>query len=59
LEHRNSPGIAIGAGVTFKFFHIRISSEIRYTRWANEAFVIVPPQASSSNQADILVGLTF
>ncbi len=62
LRHRNTPGVVFGAGVTFKFLHLRISPEARYTHWLTNTFETVnqPPAAiSNPNQADLLVGITF
>ena len=61
LANRNSPGFAVGGGVTFKVLHIRISPEFRYTRWGSSAFQIAQEGApvSNSNQEDLLVGFTF
>jgi hypothetical protein len=52
--------LAIGAGFSFKLPLIRISSEIRYTRWWNPPFSGVNDIVlSERNQADLLVGITF
>jgi opacity protein-like surface antigen len=62
LQKRNSPGFAVGGGVTFKILHVRISPEFRYTRWGSSAFQISQfqlGQVSNVNQEDLLVGFTF
>jgi hypothetical protein len=66
LSHRNSPGFAVGGGVTVKVLHIRISPEFRYTRWGSSALQFaqfegpgLPSPVSNANQENILVGFTF
>ena len=54
----NTAGYALGGGVTFKLAHLRIPPEIRFTHWLSSAFVI-PYIGTGSNQADLLVGVTF
>lgn len=53
----NTAGFTLGGGVTLKALFIRLSPEIRYTRFSgvNESGPIVRAQ----NQADFLVGFTF
>jgi len=56
----NTAGVSVGGGVTLKLLHLRLSPEIRYTRWRTPAFSSAYiPVTSTSNQADILVGFTF
>lgn len=64
LSNRNSPGFAVGGGVTLKLFRIRVSPEIRYTHWGNEAFggALETPHGSLrsvTNQTDLIVGFAF
>jgi hypothetical protein len=61
LQHRNSPGFVIGGGLMVKLLHIRISPELRYTRWGSNAFNLLSAGAPTSNpnQEDFLVGVTF
>lgn len=61
LRNRNSAGFSAGGGVTIKWQRVRISPEIRYTRWANEAFAATTfgNLNSNLNQLDVLVGFTF
>jgi opacity protein-like surface antigen len=54
----NSPGFALGGGVSLKLLSLRISPEIRYTHW-NSSAVAISSIASTRNQADLLVGFTF
>ena len=56
----NTPGVCAGGGITLKLLHLRISPEIRYTKWPTPAFSSAyVPVISTSNQADVLVGITF
>jgi hypothetical protein len=61
LQHRNSPGFVIGGGLMFKPLHIRISPEVRYTRWGTNSFNLLSAGSSTSNpnQEDFMVGVTF
>jgi len=61
LLHRNTPGVAVGAGITLKLSSIRISPEIRYTRWGTNTFQIGQSRSSTSNpnQEDVIFGITF
>jgi hypothetical protein len=62
VQNRNSPGFAVGGGVTLKWWHLRVSPEIRYTHWGNNAFRTFLAEAtatSNPNQTDVLVGFTF
>jgi len=57
----NTAGVSVGGGVTLKLLHLRLSPEIRYTKWPTPAFssAYAGPVISMSNQADLLVGVTF
>ncbi|MFN0105538.1 MAG: outer membrane beta-barrel protein [Bryobacteraceae bacterium] len=46
-------GFLGAAGLEFKVPHVRISPEVRYTRWGNSGAII------STNQFDLLIGLSF
>lgn len=61
LRNRNSPGFSFGGGVAFKWSRLKVSPEIRYTRWGDEAFAAnsFGNLNSNLNQADVLVGFTF
>ena len=56
----SSAGVALGGGITLKVIHLRLSPEIRYTHWGQDAF---SPNngfvGSNSNQVDLLVGFTL
>jgi len=54
FSNRNTGGFAVGGGVTLKVLHLRLSPEIRCTRWANSSFV-----GAAQNPADLLVGFTW
>jgi hypothetical protein len=64
VQPPNNPstaGLTAGAGVTLRLLHLRVSPEIRYTWWSNQAF---SPSyhgfvTTRSNQADLLIGATF
>lgn len=60
LRDRTTTGIVLGAGLEVRAILIRISPEIRYTRWGAEQFR--GPNDSliwNRNQAEFLVGFTF
>ncbi len=55
-----SSGVAVGGGVTLKTGPARFSPEIRYTRWPTPPFAAgYNFVLSTSNQVDLLIGLTF
>jgi len=59
-SYLSNDGFAIGGGVDIKLLVLRISPEIRYSRWGKDAtvtgFLAAP---SNINQAEFLVGLSF
>jgi hypothetical protein len=60
LANSTTKGFVIGFGAELKAIVVRISPEIRYTRWGSAHFKI--PNGSSlsnQNQAEFLVGFTF
>ena len=64
VQPPNNPstaGLTAGAGITLRLLRLRLSPEIRYTWWSNQAFVTGNyfGVATKSNQADLLIGLTF
>lgn len=60
LGNINSRGFVLGAGVSVKALLIRISPEVRYTRWGAQHFLDPNGLLSSNqNQAEFLVGITF
>lgn len=57
-----SKGFVIGGGVELKALLVRITPEIRYTRWGTQQFNSVISGGSlrsKLNQAEFLVGITF
>lgn len=60
LRERTTTGIVLGAGLEVGALVIRISPEVRYTRWGSSQFR-GPNDAlrSNRNQAEFLVGFTF
>jgi hypothetical protein len=54
-------GFVLAAGLDFKLKIIRISPEIRYTRWMSDSAATAPAAAvtSNQNQAALLVGISF
>jgi len=53
-------GFTLGAGVEVKLLRLRVTPELRYTRWGSDH--IVPfslPFQSNQNQAEFLAGFTF
>ncbi len=60
LTGRNGVGPTLGAGLELKVRRVRISSEIRYTRWGASGFkAALGGFASQLNQADLLLGIAF
>ncbi|HYL75480.1 MAG TPA: outer membrane beta-barrel protein [Bryobacteraceae bacterium] len=60
-SYLSKKGFALGAGVDFKLLLLKLTPEIRYSRWGSDAtaspvFNIVP---SKQNQAEFLIGLSF
>jgi opacity protein-like surface antigen len=61
FNKRNDIGFAFGFGVAFKLGPIRISPELRYTRWNGENLrdPINALLRTNRNQGDFLMGFTF
>jgi hypothetical protein len=69
LKNGFTAGATIGGGIDLKLLVVRISPEIRFTRWGSQQFNgIFPPGSasgsggsltSSQNQVEFLVGITF
>jgi hypothetical protein len=57
----DTAGVGVGGGITLKLLRLRLSPEIRYTRWPTPPFssAYVGPVVSTGNQVDLLVGFTF
>ncbi len=62
LERSGSHGLVLGAGLMIDLKLVKLSPEIRYTRWNNNVFGVsstpITPK-SVKNQADFLIGFTF
>ena len=60
LGNTTTRGFVLGAGISVKALLIRVSPEIRYTRWGAQHFLDPNGGLSSNqNQAEFLVGITF
>lgn len=57
----NDIGFVFGGGVEFKLGHVRITPELRYTRWGSENFrdPVAALLRTNKNQGDFILGLTF
>ena len=58
LQNADSKGFVFGAGFRYNLGLVKISPEIRYTRWDNEPFQL-PNLKSVRNQTEFLIGITF
>jgi Outer membrane protein beta-barrel domain len=58
LQDANSKGLVFGVGFRYDLGLVKVSPEIRYTRWDNEPFRL-PNLTSARNQTEFLVGITF
>jgi hypothetical protein len=54
----SSRGLVIGGGVEFKVTRLRISPELRYTRWGSDSNFNFDTK-SNRNQAELLIGVTY
>lgn len=60
LRNSGARGVVLGAGLRINAVLVRVSPELRYTRWNSEAFQSAGGLLGSSrNQLEVLVGLTF
>ncbi len=61
FNKRNDIGFVFGGGVEFKLGRVRISPEIRYTRWGSESFrdPVNALLRTTRNQGDFILGFTF
>jgi hypothetical protein len=61
LDRGSSKGLAVGAGLMFDFKLVKLSPEVRYTRWNNDVFEGSTPITlrTVKNQAEFLIGFTF
>ena len=61
FNRRNDVGLVFGGGLEFKLGHLRITPELRYTRWGSENFrdPLNALLRTNRNQGDFLLGITF
>ncbi len=60
VSYLSKAGFALGGGVEVKLLKVRLSPELRYTRWGRDGVANVSPAAVSNvNQAEFLVGISF
>lgn len=60
LKHSSNTGFVLGAGLEVHLPFLRISPELRYTRWGSKTFEATGGGlASRQNQFELLVGVTF
>src|ERR1700692_1108966 len=59
-SYLSNSGFALGGGIDFKLLLVRITPELRYSRWGGDArvqFFNAPP--SQLNKAEFLLGISF
>jgi len=59
-SYLSNAGFALGGGIELKVLVLKLSPEIRFSRWGSDAarsFVNTPP--SNLNQAEFLIGISF
>ena len=61
FNKRNDFGLVFGGGIAFKMGRVRISPEVRYTRWGGENFrdPVNSLLRTNRNQGDFMLGITF
>lgn len=61
VDDRNNVGFVAGGGLALRLGGLKISPEIRYTRWGVDNFSegVRNVLESNKNQAEVLVGFTF
>jgi hypothetical protein len=61
FNKRNDVGFVFGGGIELKLGRLRITPELRYTRWGSENFrdPVNALLRTSRNQGDFILGLTF
>lgn len=61
LRDPNATGFVFGAGIDFKLLIIKVSPEIRFTRWGTENFRsgVADLLRTNRNQGEFLVGISF
>ena len=59
-SYLSNGGFALGAGVDVKLLLVRITPELRYSRWGSDSTPSLPfISPSKQNQAEFLIGLSF
>jgi len=58
VHFMSTHGFALGGGVEFKVFRLRISPELRFTRWGRDSNFAFEAK-SNQNQAELVIGLTL
>ena len=58
-SHLANDGFAAGGGVDLKVLLVRVTPEIRYSRWAADSKAGFPIPPSNRNQAEFLIGVSF
>jgi hypothetical protein len=61
LNKSTDAGFVFGGGLEFKLGKLRITPELRYTRWGGEVFrdPVNALLQTNRNQGDFLLGITF
>ena len=60
LTNRSTSGATVGGGIEVSVPLVRVSAELRYTRWGSSSFrSALSGLASQLNQADFLLGILF
>ena len=60
LLHRSTKGVVTGAGVEGRLGRLRVSPELRFTRWADRNFGVRDAALRSElSQVEVLVGVAF
>ncbi|MCC6589643.1 MAG: PorT family protein [Bryobacterales bacterium] len=59
LKRKNIAGLVASAGVELGSGPVRISPELRYTRWLMNNIYPAFPLSTQANQVDLLVSITF
>lgn len=59
LKNTTTMGAVVGAGLDIHALFLRISPEVRYTRWTSQHFTFGNVLNSNQNQAEFLLGITF
>jgi hypothetical protein len=58
-SYLSNSGFALGGGVDLKLWLVRISPELRYSRWSGDGATAFTVPASQLNQAEFLIGISF